>query len=107
MIKILFYLVDVLTTEKPYSSSQSQTGPTALCQPFGSYFIPDNNNCASYFMCNNGKESKINCGEKQLFNSDTSQCEDFQQVFCGSRPVNLADRNQCATNFKIYLNLNC
>jgi hypothetical protein len=46
-------------------------------------------------MCNNGKESKMSCPDKQLFNTDTTQCEDFQQVFCGTRPVNLADRNQC------------
>jgi hypothetical protein len=46
-------------------------------------------------MCNNGKESKMNCGEKQLFNSETTQCEDFQLVFCGNRPVNQADKNQC------------
>ena len=65
------------------------------CQAFGSYFVPDNTNCADYYMCNNGKETKMSCTDKQLFNADTSQCEDFQQVFCGSRPVNLADRNQC------------
>lgn len=89
-----------MTSEKPSNSlnSQSASGPASLCQPFGSYFIPDNSNCAAYFMCNNGKESKMNCGEKQLFNADTSQCEEFQQVFCGSRPVNLADRNQCNRN---------
>jgi hypothetical protein len=48
-------------------------------------------------MCNNGKESKMSCPDKQLFNTDTTQCEDFQQVFCGTRPVNMADRNQCAS----------
>ena len=54
-------------------------------------------------MCNNGKESKMQCAEKQLFNTETSQCEDFQSVFCGTRAVNLAEKNQCIKlSFIIY-----
>ena len=79
------------------SGSGSTSATSAMCQSFGSYYVPDNTNCASYYMCNNGKETKMACPDKQLFNTDTTQCEEFQQVFCGSRPVNLADRNQCAS----------
>jgi hypothetical protein len=43
----------------------------------------------------------MNCADKQLYNAETSQCEDFQQVFCGVRPVNLADRNQCNPSFPL------
>lgn len=93
-ILVNFFQVE-LTTDKTISNLLLQTISLPLCQSFGSYFIPDNSNCASYYMCNNGKETKMSCTDKQLFNAETSQCEEFQQVFCGSRPVNLADRNQC------------
>ena len=49
-----------------------------------------------------GKESHATCPEKQLFNIETAQCEDFQLVFCGLRPVNHADKNQC--NFSLNRN---
>ena len=68
---------------------------STLCQSVGAYHLPDNTNCASYFMCSMGKETHITCPERQLFNLETAQCEDFQQVFCGLRPVNHADKNQC------------
>lgn len=83
-------------SDKP-SGGNSPANP--LCSSFGSYFVPDNTNCATYFMCNNGKETKMSCADKQLFNAESSQCEDFQQVFCGSRPVNLAERNLCKNCF--------
>jgi len=68
---------------------------STLCQSVGTYHLPDNTNCASYLMCSMGKETHITCPERQLFNVETAQCEDFQQVFCGLRPVNHADKNQC------------
>jgi len=88
--------------ENPQPATSAAPGANAgpQCQSFGSYFVQDNTNCGDYYMCNNGKESKMSCADKQLFNADTNQCEDFQQVFCGSRPVNLADRNQC-NNFSL------
>lgn len=61
----------------------------------GTYLLPDSANCASYFSCNDGKENKLSCPDKQLFNIDTSSCEEFQKVFCGTRAVNLAEKNQC------------
>lgn len=72
---------------------------TIQCQAFGSYYLADTANCASYYMCNNGKDTKMNCPEKQLYNAETNQCEDFQQVFCGTRAVNLAEKNQCTSEF--------
>ena len=48
-------------------------------------------------MCNNGKENKMACPEKQLFNSETNQCEDSQQVGCGTRPANLMDKTVCTS----------
>lgn len=80
------------------TNGPNQVNPNSAavqCQSFGSYYTSDPTNCASYYMCNNGKESKMNCADKQLFNSETSQCEDFQSVFCGTRAVNLAEKNQC------------
>ena len=72
---------------------------SSICQSVGTYHLPDNTNCASYFMCSMGKETHITCPERQLFNVETAQCEDFQQVFCGLRPVNHADKNQCELIF--------
>ena len=88
--------------ENPQAATSATPAANAgpQCQSFGSYFVQDNTNCGDYYMCNNGKESKMSCADKQLFNADTNQCEDFQQVFCGSRPVNLADRNQCKNFIK-------
>lgn len=85
------------TTEKQILNNNlggNQASSQTACGSFGSYYIPDSN-CASYIMCNNGKETKMVCPEKQLFNTETTQCEDFQQVFCGARAVNLAEKNQC------------
>lgn len=84
--------------------------PNTVCQSFGSYFAEDSENCGAYYLCTNGEETKMTCPEKQLFNAETSLCSDFQTVFCGNRPVNHADKNQCIYLFKFlsfwfYLNL--
>jgi hypothetical protein len=94
---MFFFLIadSSASTDKPSQASSPPQNSNTICQTLGTFNVADNTNCASYFMCNNGKETKMNCQDKQLFNPDTSQCEDFQQVFCGTRPVNLADKNHC------------
>ena len=84
-----------VTTSNSINTGNSANSNAIQCQSFGSYYLPDPSNCASYYMCNNGKENKMSCSDKQLYNAETSQCEDFQQVFCGTRAVNLAEKNQC------------
>ncbi len=71
----------------------------SVCSAPGTYFLEDSSSCSSYYLCNNGKETKMACQEKTLFSSETSRCEAFETVFCGARPVNLADKNQCSLNF--------
>ena len=71
------------------------TTKSVVCQSFGSYYVEDKTNCGTYYLCQNGKETKMTCKDKQLFNLETSMCADFQTVFCGMRPVNYADKNQC------------
>lgn len=88
------------STSASVTATQATNNSSGLCQAIGTYHLPDNSNCAAYYMCNMGKETHITCPDRQLFNAETAQCEDFQLVFCGSRPVNHADKNQC----KISLN---
>ncbi len=72
------------------------TTKSSVCQSqFGSYYVEDKTNCGAYYLCQNGKDTKMTCKDKQLFNLETSMCADFQTVFCGMRPVNYADKNQC------------
>ncbi len=85
----------VKKAKPPAASNQKTKNSDAVCEPFGVYYVADPNSCASYTVCDEGRETKMKCGEKQLFNTETSQCDDFQQVFCANRPVNLAERNQC------------
>ncbi len=90
----LFYIL-----AKPAVVYQKSKSSSSACEPYGVYYVADQSNCASYIMCDEGKETKMKCGEKQLFNTETSQCDDFQQVFCANRPVNSAERNQCMLVF--------
>lgn len=85
------------SSSPPVAAATTTTVTGVSCSSFGSYYVPDMSNCADYYMCNNGKESKMSCVDKQLFNADTNQCEEFQQVFCGSRAINQAERNLCAS----------
>ncbi|CAF1040148.1 unnamed protein product, partial [Didymodactylos carnosus] len=68
---------------------------TVECQPVGSYNIPDPNECNAYYQCENGHRTKLSCPEKQLFDIEKQGCDLFSKVFCGTRSVNLADKNQC------------
>lgn len=70
---------------------------SSICINPGVYNAQDNSDCGSYFKCNNGKETKMMCSEKQYFNSENSQCDDWQLVGCGTRPASLnADKFQCS-----------
>lgn len=65
------------------------------CQPTGIYSLPDPNDCSSYYQCDKGILSKLNCTDKRLFDISKRECNDFERVFCGARPINPAEKNQC------------
>ncbi|CAF1188528.1 unnamed protein product [Adineta steineri] len=65
------------------------------CQPTGIYSIADPTECNSYYQCDKGVHIRLNCPERQLFDTDKRQCMDYERVFCGARALNLADKNQC------------
>ncbi|CAF0748124.1 unnamed protein product [Didymodactylos carnosus] len=66
------------------------------CQPVGSYNVPDQNECNAYYQCENGHRTKLSCPEKQLFDTEKQECDLFSKVLCGTRSMNLADKNQCS-----------
>ncbi|UJR08864.1 hypothetical protein I4U23_013119 [Adineta vaga] len=65
------------------------------CQPTGVYTVADSTQCNAYYQCDRGIQTRLNCAEKQLFDEVKRVCLDFDRVNCGTRPVNLADKNQC------------
>lgn len=69
------------------------------CQPTGIYTVADPLECNTYYQCDKGIRTRLNCPERQLFDADKRQCLEFERVFCGSRAANLADKNQCKICF--------
>jgi hypothetical protein len=65
------------------------------CQPTGIYTVPDPAECNAYYQCDKGIQTRLNCPKRQLFDDDKRQCLEYERVFCGTRSVNLADKNQC------------
>ncbi|CAF1197373.1 unnamed protein product [Adineta ricciae] len=65
------------------------------CQLTGFYAVPDPTQCNSYYQCDRGVQTRLSCPEKQLYDEEKRQCMDFDRVNCGTRAVNLADKNQC------------
>ena len=65
------------------------------CQPTGVYTVADPAECNSYYQCDKGIRTRLNCAERQLFDAEKRQCLEYERVFCGGRSVNLADKNQC------------
>ena len=70
------------------------------CQPTGIYLLPDPNDCSGYYQCDKGIRTKMNCSERQLFDTDKRECNEFERVFCGTRTINSADKNQCKFRLK-------
>jgi len=65
------------------------------CQPTGIYSVPDPTECNAYHQCDKGIRTRLNCPERQLFDIEKRECNEYERVFCGTRTVNLADKNQC------------
>ncbi len=73
----------------------SGSSPAVECQPTGIYSIPDPAECNSYYQCEKGTRTKLTCPERKLFDIEKRECNEYERVFCGTRIVNLADKNQC------------
>jgi hypothetical protein len=65
------------------------------CQPTGIYSVPDPNECNAYYHCDKGTRTRMSCPERQLFDLEKRECNEYERVFCGARSINLADKNQC------------
>ena len=48
-----------------------------------------------YFYCKDNEVKKEQCPEKKLFDEESKSCKEFKDVYCGDRPVNEKDRDQC------------
>ena len=75
--------------------SSSDEVPIIECQPTGIYTIADPTECNAYYKCDKGIRRRLNCPERELFDADKHRCMEYERVFCGTRSVNLADKNQC------------
>jgi len=116
IIKFLFFnvLIDTTTANKksdtesvlsesniplvvPGTNGKDSSGgsPAIECQPTGIYSIPDPAECNAYYQCDKGIRTKLNCPERQLFDIEKRECNEYERVFCGTRGMNLADKNQC------------
>ncbi|CAF4953868.1 unnamed protein product, partial [Rotaria sp. Silwood1] len=73
----------------------SGSSPAIECQPTGIYSIPDPSECNAYYVCDKGTRTRLNCPEKKLFDIEKRECNEYERVSCGTRPVNLVDKNQC------------
>lgn len=79
-----------------HGKDSSGTATIAIeCQPNGIYTVADPNECHTYYQCDRGVRSKLTCPEKHLYDTEKNQCMEYERVFCGTRTVNLAEKNQC------------
>ncbi len=69
--------------------------PAIQCQPTGIYSIPDPNECNAYYQCDKGTRTRMTCSERQLFDIEKRECNEYERVFCGARAISSADKNQC------------
>jgi hypothetical protein len=97
-------------------NATTSTPPVEVCVASGTYKLPHNDDCASYYECVNGTSTVLECPIGQLFNVEVSQCEMASNVFCDQRPnlmkTTLAPSttkarpvNNCMYNF--FFNLRC
>ena len=76
--------------------------PSAIqCQPTGIYAVADPNECNAYYQCEKGVRSRMTCPERQLFDLEKRECNEYERVFCGTRNLNAADKNQCKSFVEI------
>ena len=86
------------TAQSAISGNAGAAAPLIECQPTGIYNVPDPNECNSYYQCEKGVRTRLSCPERQLFDVEKRDCKDYERVNCGSRTMNLADKNQCKLN---------
>jgi hypothetical protein len=48
-----------------------------------------------YYYCKNSITYHEVCPERQLFNVESKLCKEYQDVYCGDRPVNDKGKDQC------------
>jgi hypothetical protein len=80
---------------KPPTQGKDGGAPGIECQPTGIYTVHDPSECNAYYQCDKGIRTRLNCPERQLYDSDKHQCMEYERVFCGTRSASLADKNQC------------
>jgi len=85
----------VLSPTHGKGSNSAGSAPGIECQPTGIYTVADPAECNAYYQCDKGLRTRLNCPERQLFDADKHQCMEYERVSCGTRAMNLADKNQC------------
>lgn len=58
-------------------------------------FDTNKDDCQSYYYCKDNEVKKEQCPEKKLFDDESKSCKEFKVVYCGDRPVNDKDKDQC------------
>jgi hypothetical protein len=87
----------------PGAKDSSADSPAIQCQPTGIYSIPDSNECNAYYQCDKGTRTRMTCPERQLFDLEKRECNEYERVFCGARTISSADKNQCKFIQSLYL----
>ncbi len=77
------------------NGKDSGSSPAIECQPTGIYSVADPAECNSYYQCDKGTRTRMTCPERKLFDIEKRECNEYERVFCGTRNINLADKNQC------------
>lgn len=76
---------------------------TVQCQPTGIYSVADPTDCSAYYQCEKGSRTRMNCPERQLFDLDKRECNEYERVFCGTRIIHPSDKNQCKFNTRSFI----
>ena len=61
--------------------------------------LPSSTNCAKYYDCKRHGNIPLECPYPSLFSQTTHKCEDFSNVYCGSRKEPVAP---CEYSYKIF-----
>lgn len=70
------------------------------CQPTGIYSVADPSDCNAYYQCEKGARTRMTCPERQLFDVDKRECNEYERVFCGTRNIHPSDKNQCKLSMR-------
>lgn len=61
--------------------------------------LPSSTNCAKYYDCKRHGNIPLECPYPSLFSQTTHKCEDFSNVYCGSRQEPVAP---CEYSYNIF-----